>query len=104
MVINQEFEHAEMGYWIGKPYWGQGYAAEASLAVLAYGFDQLGLHRIWARHMRRNPASGRVMQKMGMLYEGCMCQHVKKWDEFEDVLIYACLKSECEATKESGRA
>ena len=103
LVINQEFNHAEMGYWIGKPYWGQGYTTEAGQAVLGYGFKQLELHRILARHMRRNPASGKVMQKIGMVYEGCMRQHIKKWDKYEDVMIYASLKSEYDALQKSGR-
>jgi ribosomal-protein-alanine N-acetyltransferase len=71
LVINQQHENAELGYWIGKPYWGNGYCTEAAKAVLHYGFTVLGLNRIYASHMSRNPASGRVMEKIGMKYEGC---------------------------------
>lgn len=89
-----EHDSAEMGYWIGKPYWGQGYCTEAARALLAYGFNECGLNRIMARHSARNPASGRVMQKIGMTYEGCLRQSVKKWGNYEDLKIYGILKSE----------
>ena len=85
---------AEMGYWIGKPYWGQGYCTEAARALLAFGFTSLRLNRIFARYLSRNPASGRVMEKIGMQYEGCLRQHVEKWGVFEDVKIYGILRSE----------
>jgi RimJ/RimL family protein N-acetyltransferase len=92
--INLAHENAELGFWIGKPYWGNGYCTEAARAVLHYGFTRLGLHRISARHLSRNPASARVMEKIGMQYEGCQRQRVKKWGVFEDVKMYAILKNE----------
>ena len=92
--IDQQHTHAELGYWLGKPYWNAGYCTEAAHAVVAYGFESLGLHRIHASHMTRNPASGRVMQKIGMRYEGCLRQHVNKWEVFEDLALYGILKSE----------
>jgi ribosomal-protein-alanine N-acetyltransferase len=63
-------DNAELGYWIGRPYWGRGYATEVAREVVRYGFERLGLHRIHAEHLGSNPASGRVMQKIGMSYEG----------------------------------
>lgn len=94
LTINKEFEHGEIGYWIGKPYWGKGYCTEATNDVLNYGFNKLELNRIFARHMKNNPASGRVMQKVGMKLEGTLKQHVKKWGEFQDILYYGILKDE----------
>lgn len=94
LVLDPRFESAELGYWIGRPYWGRGYATEAARAPVHYGFTTLGLNRIQARHMSRNPASGRVMEKLGMKYEGCLRQYVKKWDVFEDMKMYSVLKSE----------
>ena len=90
--IDRDDQRAELGYWIGRPYWGQGYCTEAVRAVLSFGFGQLGLNRIYACHFTRNPASGRVMQKAGMSREGRLRQHTKKWDAFEDVEIYAVLR------------
>lgn len=98
--IDHEHEVAEIGYWIAKPFWGLGYCTEAGRAVLQFGFTELGLHRIYARHFKRNPASGRVMQKMGMIYEGCLRQHFKKWGNFEDVMHYGILKQEFLAGEE----
>ena len=93
MEINRHHEHAELGYWIGKPYWNNGYCTEAVRAAMRYGFSVLGLNRIHAHHMGHNPASGQVMKKAGMVYEGCQRQHVKKWDVFEDLEMYAILKT-----------
>jgi [ribosomal protein S5]-alanine N-acetyltransferase len=88
--------HAELGTWIGKPYWRHGYATEAAAVVLHYGFEGLGLHRIFARHFTRNPASGRVLQKLGMRHEGCLRQHALKWGVFEDTEFYGILKTDAE--------
>jgi len=60
---------------------------------VAYGFERRGLHRIHASHLTRNPASGRVLQKIGMRYEGCLRQHVDKWEVFEDLALYGILQS-----------
>lgn len=61
---------AELGYWIGEPFWGRGYCSEAARAVIEFAFAGLGIERIVAEHLRTNPASGRVMQKAGMHYVG----------------------------------
>jgi [ribosomal protein S5]-alanine N-acetyltransferase len=85
---------AELGYWIGKPYWGNGYCTEAARALLPYGFKDLGLNRIQSTHYTDNPASGRVMQKIGMTYEGCRRQHTLRWGEFKDIKLYGILKED----------
>jgi [ribosomal protein S5]-alanine N-acetyltransferase len=85
-----------IGAWVGKPNWRHGFATEAAVAVLRYGFKVLGLHRIYARHFKRNPASGRVLQKLGMTYEGCRRQHVMKWGVFEDMELYGILRTDDE--------
>lgn len=88
---------AELGYWIGKPYWNQGYCTEAGRALLCYAFTDLALVRVHSCHITRNPASGRVMQKLGMRHEGCRRQHVRKWDKTEDLELYGILKQEWES-------
>jgi RimJ/RimL family protein N-acetyltransferase len=90
--IVPRFERAELGYWIGKPFWKNGYCTEAAHAVLQYGFAVLKLNRIHASHFTRNPASGRVMQKIGMVHEGRARQHAKRWDMFEDLEFYGILR------------
>lgn len=84
------------GYW-GKPYWNQGYCSEAGKAVLQYAFAELGLLRIHASHIGRNPASGRVMRKLGMQHEGSRRQHVRKGDECEDLEVYGILRNDMES-------
>ena len=88
---NARDDNAELGYWIGRPYWGLGYATEAAREVVRYGFEGLGLHRIHAEHLGSNPASGRVMQKIGMGYEGTRPEHHKKWGAYEDRVDYGLL-------------
>ncbi len=99
LEITAAHERAEIGYWIGKPHWGKGYCTEAALAVLQYGLDSLGLERIFATHFRKNSASGRVMQKAGMKHEGRLRHHIKKWGEFEDLEMYAILRSNVERNR-----
>jgi RimJ/RimL family protein N-acetyltransferase len=104
LTLAREHERAEMGYWIGVPFWNQGYATEAASAVLGYAFRTLGLNKVYAQHLARNPASGRVMEKAGMSYEGLLRQHVKKWDVFEDLKTYSILRSEFEAASGERRS
>jgi [ribosomal protein S5]-alanine N-acetyltransferase len=94
--IDQHNLLAEMGYWVGVPYWNQGYCTEAARAVLAYAFETLGLNRVEARHMTRNPSSGRVMEKIGMQFEGKLRQQIQRWGVFEDANIYAILREDYE--------
>ncbi|MBN2444004.1 MAG: GNAT family N-acetyltransferase [Spirochaetales bacterium] len=96
LTVTKEFNRAELGYWIGKPYWNQGYCTEASIALIDYAFKNHNLHKITANHFSRNPASGKVMQKTGMKLEGTLREHVKKWDKMEDLIMYGILKSEWE--------
>jgi ribosomal-protein-alanine N-acetyltransferase len=99
LVIEGKFRRAELGYWIGRPYWGNGYCTEAGLAILEYGFQSLNLNRIHAYHFKRNPASGRVMRKLGMKHEGSSPQHIMKWGAFEDIELYGILRSEWESAR-----
>ena len=92
--IDAEHLQAELGFWIGKEWWGQGYAREAAAAVVHFGFEQLGLNRICAHHMLRNPAAGRVLEHIGMQREGILRQRVRKWGIYEDVVLYAVLRDD----------
>ena len=96
-AIGLQFERAhsraELGYWIGVPYWGNGYATEAATAVLRGAFE-LGLNRVFAFHFTNNPASGRVLDKIGMTHEGTRRKHSLKWGEYLDSEAYAILRSE----------
>ncbi|MDE0399558.1 MAG: GNAT family N-acetyltransferase [Candidatus Poribacteria bacterium] len=92
--LDRKHEKGELGYWLGKPYWNRGYATEAARAVVAYGFEVLKLNRIYAYYYTRNPASGRVLEKIGMHTEGCLRQHIKKDGNFEDVIACSILKAD----------
>ena len=85
LAISETHQRAELGYWIGVPYWRRGYATEAARAMLAFGFANLGLHRIHAHYFAENIASGRVLQKIGMRPEGQLRNHFQKWNRFIDV-------------------
>lgn len=96
MDIDRQSERAEIGYWIGKPYWQKGYGTEAAKSIVKYGFETLRLNRINGRHFVRNPASGRILKKIGMKHEGRQRQAFKKWGHFEDFELYGILKSDYE--------
>ncbi|MGZ3364981.1 MAG: GNAT family N-acetyltransferase [Caulobacteraceae bacterium] len=84
----------EFGYWIGRPYWGRGFATEASRALLEVGFELLGLRRIFATCDTRNVGSWTVMQKLGMRREATFRQDVKARDGWRDSYLYAVLAEE----------
>jgi [ribosomal protein S5]-alanine N-acetyltransferase len=92
--IDVQHRQAELGFWVGVDFWGRGYAREAAQAVIRFGFETLDLNRIYAHHMTRNPASGRVLQAVGMQREGVLRQRVQKWGIYEDVVLYAVLRDE----------
>ena len=94
--LQLELAHARgtLGYWVGRDYWGQGYCTEAARALSALGFSRLGLNKIESECLIRNPASARVLTKLGMTSEGIKRQHYQKWDKFEDVEQFGLLKTE----------
>lgn len=94
LVSNLEHHHAELGYWIGVPFWGKGYCTEAARAIVSFGFEVLKLHRIHAGHFSGNDASGRILRKVGMHPEGVLRQHICKWGKYHDVELYALLAPE----------
>ncbi len=94
LSVDPQHQHAELGYWLGVPYWRQGYGTEAAQEMLRYGFQDLDLHRIFASHFKHNPASGRILKKLGMRYEGCQREHLRKWDQFVDSELYGILRQE----------
>jgi len=94
LEIEPEHARAELGYWIGVPYWGHGYATEAGQAMLRHGFETHQLNRIMGHCFAHNRASARVLQKLGMKLEGRLNQHVCKWGEFVDVELYATVRGQ----------
>lgn len=94
LTVNTKHNRAELGYWVGKKYWRKGYCTEAAHAIIHYGFHSLKLNRIYATHFILNKASGRVMQKVGMIREGLLKQHVLKWGTYIDLVQYGILQDD----------
>lgn len=85
---------ADIGYELSPEYWGRGYATEAASRMVAFGFEQLGLRRVWARTTADNEASTRVLEKLGLRLEGRMRSHEHIAGRWVDRLIYGILADE----------
>jgi ribosomal-protein-alanine N-acetyltransferase len=94
IATNSTHNKGELGYWVGLPYWNQGFATEAAQRIVHWGFEVLELNRIFARYLVRNPASARVMQKAGLKHEGIFRQDVLKWDVYEDIGLCGLIRAE----------
>ncbi|MFZ4930611.1 GNAT family N-acetyltransferase [Chryseobacterium sp. Mn2064] len=86
---DREDDKAELGYWIGISYWNKGYVTEAAKAIVDFGFKELEINKIFATHFPHNPASGRIMEKIGMEKEAVLKQHIKKDGEYYDLTMYS---------------
>lgn len=87
----------EIGYWIGRRYWRRGLTTEAGQAILRHVFDDLELNRVEARCEVENDASERVMQKLGMTFEGVLRQQIYSKGRFHDMKLYSLLRAEWRA-------
>jgi RimJ/RimL family protein N-acetyltransferase len=97
-VNNRPRREGNIGYELDPVYWGHGYATEAARAMLTYGFDSLGLHRIWAECNADNTASAHVLEKIRMRREAHFREHDYFKDRWWDTLIYAMLEREWRVT------
>lgn len=88
------FCSAELGYVLSQTYWGKGIATEASRALVNFGFTSMGLNRIQATVYPENIGSVKVLEKLGMKYEGQLRQHILRNDVFRDRAVYSLLKSD----------
>jgi len=92
--IEIEREHkttAEVGYVLLPSYWNQGYASEILQALLAFGFEQLSLHRVYGKCDELNQKSARVLEKCGLQYEGTLREHVWLRDHWRSTRYYGML-------------
>lgn len=94
MWVSNENRSAEVGYSLSRAHWNKGYMTEALAAVLRFGFEELNLNRIEAQHECANPASGRVMEHVGMRREGTLKERLYNKSRFVDVELYAILREE----------
>lgn len=93
-TINDKFETANVGYWVGRKFWGLGVATKALGLIIDFLFTSTGTNVIWATHFVKNKASGRVMEKNHMCYEGTMRAVYKKDGRYIDAARYSILKKE----------
>ena len=100
LVLDMPNRAAELGYWIGKPWWGRGFGSEAAHCVVDWGFDALDLNRIHAGHMPHNPASGQILTKVGMQHEGLRREHLIKQGRPVDLVLMGLLRRDWIARRE----
>lgn len=92
--VDSTHNRGEIAYWIGKGFWGHGYATEAAQRIISFGFQVLRLNKVWATAFADNPASWTVMKKVGMKQEGMLREHAMKWGQPKDLVYYGLLTSE----------
>ncbi len=97
-VSNPEAREGDIGYVFGQRFWGQGYGTEAARRLLRFGFDELGLHRVYAICDPRNVGSIRVLEKIEMQREGHLREHMLVRGEWCESLVYAILEGEWKRT------
>ena len=93
-LLLDDNKQAELGYALSRQLWGKGIVTEAVARVMAYGFEELKLERIQARCMEGNIGSARVMEKVGMTYEGTLRRLIFIKEAFHDVKMYSMLRDE----------
>ncbi len=92
--VNPEHETAELGYLLGRRWWGRGLATDAARAVVDWGFQSFELHKVYARAHVDNKPSWRVLERLGMTREGVLRGHWKMRDEHVDLVYYAVFRHE----------
>ncbi len=94
VLYEQNGSCGELGYVIDDKYWGQGIMTEAIRRVIQFAFENMGLQRVEAVHYPENPASGKAMQKAGMLYEGLLRSKTFAKDKYWDLKMYAITRND----------
>ncbi|WP_395608357.1 GNAT family N-acetyltransferase [Pseudomonas sp. B22129] len=94
--INARHHYGHLGGWVAAHCRNRGYAAEAASAMMAFGFTQLGLQRVGSQCFGRNKESARVMEKIGLRFEGCLRQAFLKNGVYEDLLGFATVREDWE--------
>jgi [ribosomal protein S5]-alanine N-acetyltransferase len=94
--VDKDNQKGELGYWIGSPFWGMGFATEAVKRMMLFGIEELELNKIWASALSRNVASITVLQKAGMVKEGVLKQDRLISETFEDIEVFGIVKSDFE--------
>ena len=99
LELRTKHQRGKITYWIGRPFWWQGYATEAAKCVVRFGFEDLKLNRVFAYVLIDNSASAGVLKKAGLQLEGTQRQAAQKDGEFRDVEFYGLLRDDFQAAK-----
>ncbi len=99
LQINAVAQNAKLGFALARRHWGKGLAAEAAGAVVGFGFERYGLHKVFARADVRNRRSWRVLEKLGMTREGLLRSHVMVRNQPGDIYCYGILRPEWESSR-----
>ncbi|WP_338768336.1 GNAT family protein [Bernardetia sp. ABR2-2B] len=99
LLLDKKHNKAELGYWIGEPFWSKGFVSEAVEKIIEFGFETLKLNKIIANHFLTNPASGKIMIKNKMIREAHLKDHYKKGDKYLDVIQYRLTREEYQENK-----
>jgi [ribosomal protein S5]-alanine N-acetyltransferase len=91
--------NAELGYWLGKPFRGQGIMSKAAKAVVRFAFEELKVHRLDVWHMEENEGSKRIIQKLGFTHEGMRREGHLKNGEWKSSVMYGLLEEEYKKIK-----
>lgn len=94
LTYDPEHDRGELGYWLGRPYWGNGAASAAAALAVDFAFRELNVRRVCAYCFAVNPASRRVIEKTGLQYEGCLRQHTMRMGTIHDLLCFGLLKED----------
>ena len=87
-LMNVGRSKAELGYWVGVPFWRRGYATQANRLILAFAFEEVELERLYARPLVRNGASCRVLEKLGFQHVDTVDNVFPKWNATDQLGIY----------------
>ncbi|WP_270181285.1 GNAT family N-acetyltransferase [Alkalihalobacillus sp. CinArs1] len=97
--VDKKNHRGELGYWIGRSYWGEGFATEAVKRMITFGFTDLELNKVWATAITRNKGSIKVLQHAGMVREGVLREDRIVLGTYEDAEVYGMLRSEFDRSR-----
>ncbi len=103
LVHEPEHARAELGYWLGAPYWNKQVMTAAAALTVGYAFSMLDIQKIYSRCFKPNKASARVLEKSGFVLEGCLRAHHIRMGVVQDVLCYGLLRSDYETAQAAKR-
>jgi ribosomal-protein-alanine N-acetyltransferase len=92
--FSRQHHKAEIAFNLSRAHWRKGLAGEAAAAVLAFAFEELGLNRVEALCMPQNEASRRLLERLGMVYEGTMRRVHHRYDGYHDMELFALISSD----------